>query len=163
MSQCPVESTSGEQSHSAAALRIRWKRGEYLAGSSTCHFAHWKVEVADAYFFGNTSTTRTTSFSTNTSSQRRSSVFKGGEAVIAASLDRTAQRAEDKRQIHNHRLFAWLNWAPQPNTPCFRRLHKSFPGAIPGPAIHARVSSFFDKAIWVHACEHFVWHEYLSR
>merc|ERR1712217_208976 len=35
-----------------------------------------------------------------------------------------------------------MNWGPEPDTPCYKTLHECFPGAIPGAALHARLSSF---------------------
>merc|ERR1711972_632430 len=59
-----------------------------------------------------------------------------------AKLDRRREQIEDAKQARTHYLYAWLSWGPEPDTPCYKTLHEYFPGAIPGAAVHARLSSF---------------------
>jgi len=36
-------------------------------------------------------------------------------------------------------VFAWLTWSPPPTAPVYQALHRHFPGALPGQAVHGRV------------------------
>jgi len=43
-----------------------------------------------------------------------------------------------------HLVFSWLRWGPKLDSPCYAALHKFFPGALPGRAIHARMRSVLE-------------------
>jgi len=66
-------------------------------------------------------------------------VFKEFLDVRAANFDHSERQELDERHGKQHAVFAWLSWSPEPGTPCFKTLHKEFPGALPGPGVHHRL------------------------
>lgn len=65
--------------------------------------------------------------------------------VKAASFDRSQELSLDVKRGRQHAVLAWLSWSPQPGTPCFKALHKEFPGALPGLAVHLRLQTVLEK------------------
>mmetsp|Transcript_124521 Transcript_124521/g.311366 ORF Transcript_124521/g.311366 Transcript_124521/m.311366 type:complete len:827 (+) Transcript_124521:82-2562(+) len=59
-----------------------------------------------------------------------------------------SQALSHAKATGQHKVFSWLDWAPPPNSPCYETLHKCFPGALPGQAVHARVRSFLEEERW---------------
>jgi len=57
-----------------------------------------------------------------------------------ANFERFEEEEEDKKASVQHHVFNWLNWAPEPHSVCYNVLHKNFPGALPGPAVHHRIT-----------------------
>jgi len=74
-----------------------------------------------------------------------SNSFKEARNVKAACFDRTDELALDMKLGNQHAVFAWLSWSPQPGSPCFKTLHKEFPGALPAPGVHRRLKMFLEK------------------
>jgi len=64
--------------------------------------------------------------------------------VPQANFDFAAVQAKDKEAQVQHNVFNWLDWAPAPGSPCYNTLHKYFPGALPGPAVHMRINSVLE-------------------
>mmetsp|Transcript_96671 Transcript_96671/g.170895 ORF Transcript_96671/g.170895 Transcript_96671/m.170895 type:complete len:338 (-) Transcript_96671:382-1395(-) len=52
-------------------------------------------------------------------------------------------KAEDfyKEAALQYKVFSWLHWAPELDSPCLQALHAEFPGAVPGPALHYRIKN----------------------
>jgi len=42
-------------------------------------------------------------------------------------------------------VFAWMNWSPPAASPLNKTLHKFFPGALPGEAVHRRVVTILSE------------------
>jgi len=49
------------------------------------------------------------------------------------------------QQVENH-VFSWLGWSPDSNSKAFKALRSSFPGALPGPVVHARTVDVLTRA-----------------
>mmetsp|Transcript_9313 Transcript_9313/g.17359 ORF Transcript_9313/g.17359 Transcript_9313/m.17359 type:complete len:705 (-) Transcript_9313:78-2192(-) len=66
-------------------------------------------------------------------------VFKEFQNVKPANFDHSEEAEKDEEHGKQHAVFAWLSWSPEPGTPCFKTLHREFPGALPGPGVHCRL------------------------
>mmetsp|Transcript_164268 Transcript_164268/g.315572 ORF Transcript_164268/g.315572 Transcript_164268/m.315572 type:complete len:695 (-) Transcript_164268:93-2177(-) len=66
-------------------------------------------------------------------------VFQEFVNVPKANFDHSEEQELDERRGKQHAVFAWLSWSPEPGTPCFKTLHREFPGALPGPGVHCRL------------------------
>jgi len=42
-------------------------------------------------------------------------------------------------------VFAWMTWSPPAGSPLYEALHKYFPGALPGEAVHRRVVTILSQ------------------
>mmetsp|Transcript_149369 Transcript_149369/g.271502 ORF Transcript_149369/g.271502 Transcript_149369/m.271502 type:complete len:645 (-) Transcript_149369:106-2040(-) len=73
-----------------------------------------------------------------------SSRTKMSSFVPQANFDFAAVQAKDKEAQVQHNVFNWLDWAPAPASRCYNALHKYFPGALPGPAVHMRINSVLE-------------------
>jgi len=41
-------------------------------------------------------------------------------------------------------VFSWMRWAPVLSSPCYDTLHRHFPGALPGHALHGRLRTVLE-------------------
>jgi len=77
----------------------------------------------------------------------RPTLTRRGTITVTESIsfDFEAARAKDAEGRAQHQFFAWLNWAPPLDSPCYNTLHRYFPGAIPGQALHARTAKILTE------------------
>jgi len=109
---------------------------EDLLNTLSCPFTQQEMEAAPTP----KKTEAPKSVSVAKTVQRPStSAFKGD--TKQCELDHTAEAVEDAKHSKQHAVFSWLNFSPQPDSPCYRALHKQFPGALPGPGVHCRVKA----------------------
>jgi len=68
-----------------------------------------------------------------------SSPIVSGEVTSQANFDHSNGYRAVLASPQQFAVYSWLDWAPQLNTPCFHALHRNFPGALPGQAVHSRI------------------------
>jgi len=119
-------------------LRQQGKPSQNLLPQFDCDFSE------DAINFARQWTPQESRLRSNSKGQppdtpRRSDLFKEASNVKAARFDHSDEVALDEKHGRQHAVFAWLDWSPEPGTPCFKTLHKQFPGALPGTGVHCRL------------------------
>jgi hypothetical protein len=62
-----------------------------------------------------------------------------GEGGSQAKFDYSKEYQVVLNSPQQFAVYSWLSWAPQLDSPCFHALHRSFPGALPGQVVHARI------------------------
>jgi hypothetical protein len=69
--------------------------------------------------------------------------FKFSRASVCPPCDHPNFAGQEVYQnaFQQHKVMSWLQWAPDPDSACYKALHQSFPGAVPGPAIHYRLKN----------------------
>jgi hypothetical protein len=67
--------------------------------------------------------------------------FSEWKNTKAADFDRSAMVEADRKALKQHTVFSWLTWSPEPGSRCFKTLHSSFPGVLPGASVHCRIKS----------------------
>mmetsp|Transcript_164271 Transcript_164271/g.315583 ORF Transcript_164271/g.315583 Transcript_164271/m.315583 type:complete len:696 (-) Transcript_164271:93-2180(-) len=120
-------------------VRQKGEPSQNLLPRFDCDFSEEVVSFAKQWTPATLRPRKMSSGVLDTTVQAACNLFQEFRNVKAANFDHSLEQALDEKQGAQHAVFAWLSWSPEPGTPCFKTLHREFPGALPGPGVHCRL------------------------
>merc|ERR1712039_853753 len=69
----------------------------------------------------------------------------GMDRFVNLSIQQDLKRSPWAAVGAQREVFAWMTWSPPAISPVYQTMHKYFPGALPGQAVHQRVIQILEK------------------